>query len=228
MNLHFVSNGLIIGIVDAAFSHYESKSPTLMNVMSSSNTTFSDPEQQTPQSNPTPATYSPVEFQKELIQHLSLEIDTHKKMIFDWRARAAFYWLVGPFVAIGSVVVITKQVPQFSSLHGWGLVAAITACGSFVVMGVLGAKMEAGMWDQINIWRETIRRLTKPASDVLTENDVIETQRVMTGYVCAHLLLLLALLTTLFLLSQSPVINASSSPATATPAQATAPNSVTR
>ena len=86
------------------------------------------------------------------------------------------------------------------------------------------------MWDQINIWREAIRRLTKPASDVLTEKDVIETQRVMTAYVCAHLLLLLALLTTLFLLSQSPVINASSSPATATPtpAQATAPNSVTR
>lgn len=24
--------------------------------------------------------------------------------MFDWRARAAFYWLVGPFVVIGSVV----------------------------------------------------------------------------------------------------------------------------
>ena len=84
--------------------------------MIKANAMLSESEGEKEQIKATPVTYKPVAYQKELIEHLSSEIDTHTKMIFDWRARAAFYWLVGPFVAIGSVVIITKQVPTFSSL----------------------------------------------------------------------------------------------------------------
>src|SRR5207253_6842119 len=126
-----------------------------------------------------------------LIEHFSSEIDTHTKMIFDWRARAAFYWLVGPFVAIGSVVVITRQVPTFSSLGWAGVIAGFIACACFILMAVLGAKMEAGMWDQCNKWRKAILLLTvQGPPPILKEEDVLELQRVRTAYLCAHFLLL--------------------------------------
>jgi hypothetical protein len=176
--------------------------------MTKDNATPSESEGNSEESTAPPIVYQPVLYQKELIQHLSSEIDTHKKMIFDWRARAAFYWLMGPFVAFGSVVIITRQVPSFSTL-GWpGRVAILFACASFILMGILGAKMEAHMWDQCNRWRKSILLLTtEGASPILKEGEVMEWQRVRTAYLCAHFLLLFALLSTLFLVSSSTVID---------------------
>ena len=143
-------------------------------------------------------------------------------MIFDWRARAAFYWLVGPFVAIGSVVIVTKQVPTFYNLDRTGRGAGIIACLCFIGMALLGARMEAHMWDQCNRWRET-NLLACAGTDIkLKDEDLMERQRVQTAYVIAHILLLAAFLSTLVLISRSPVIRSDvpttgSSLATSTP-----------
>jgi len=145
---------------------------------------------------------TPSEFRKELIAHLSQEVDTHTKMIFDWRARAAFYWLVGPFVLIGSIVILTKHPLLFSRLNWFGWVAVIVACFCFVAMSVLGGVMEKTMWDQCNIWRRMIFRLTTNSAPELQEGEIIVEQRVLHAYVVAHILLLLLFLSSIFLLAR--------------------------
>src|SRR5207302_6825 len=67
-----------------------------------------------------------------------------------------------------------------------------------------------GMWDQCTKWRQTILLLTNDGPPpILKEEDVMERQRVRTAYLYAHFLLLFALLSTLFLVSRSPVLNPS-------------------
>lgn len=151
--------------------------------------------------------------QKELIEHLSTEIDTHTKMIFDWRARAAFYWLVGPFVVIGSIVVVTKQVPTLHSLDNVGIAAAIIVCACFIGIAYLGARMEAHMWDQCNTWRNTIFRLASEKTPALEKAEVVVAkQRVKTAYMIAHLLLLLAFVSSMVLIWHSGLSNTSGAP----------------
>jgi len=143
---------------------------------------------------------------KDLIQHLSTEIDTHTKMIFDWRARAAFYWLVGPFLAIGSVVIITKEPPAFNGLDSVGWMALGIACLCFVGIAYIGSRIEADLTDQCNIWRLTIFQLTTQQTPTLQEADVIAPKKpVKTAYMIAHALLLLTFLSTIFVISRSVV-----------------------
>ena len=141
---------------------------------------------------------------KELIEHLSTEIDTYTKMIFDWRARAAFYWLIGPFIVISSMMIVTKQVPTFQDLDGYGRAAAAVAGICFIVMAYIGARMEAHMADQCNIWRYTILRLTSETNVRLNKSDVIVLkQRVKVAYMAAHALLLVAFLCSMIVVSRS-------------------------
>jgi hypothetical protein len=142
----------------------------------------------------------------DLIKHLSTEIDTHTKMIFDWRARAAFYWLVGPFLAIGSFVIVTKERPAFHGLDSVGWMALGIACLCFVGMAYLGSRIETDLTDQCNIWRLTIFQLTTQQTPILQETDVVGPKKpVKIAYMVAHTLLLVTFLSTLFLISRSVV-----------------------
>jgi hypothetical protein len=146
----------------------------------------------------------------EPIKHLSGEVNTHTKMIFDWRARGAFYWLVGPFVVISSLVIVTKQVPTLHGLDWQGKVAAVFAGLCFLGMAYLGGRMEAHLTDQCNRWRRTILRLTSHETGPLKGSDVImEKQSVILAYLISHGLLLATFTCSIYIVSQSTVISPS-------------------
>jgi hypothetical protein len=143
---------------------------------------------------------------EELIKHLSTEVETHTKMIFDWRARGAFYWLVGPFIAISSLVIVTKQVPNLHNLGFKGWSAAVVAGVCFIGMAILGGQMEAHHTDQCNTWRRTILRLTSEATGPLKKSDVVmEEQRVRTAYLVSHILLLVTFICVMVVLWQATI-----------------------
>ena len=151
----------------------------------------------------------------ELIEHLSSEIDAYTRMTFDWRARAAFYWLVGPFVVISSVVLVTKQLPTVQRLDIYGGIALVVACACFMLMAYIGARMEAHMTDQCNVWRLTILRLCSQDSKGLKTSDVqVVKQRVIRAYLIAHGLLLAIFLccAVIFLRSTSSAVPATPVP----------------
>ena len=138
----------------------------------------------------------------DLVTHLSREIETHSKLMMDWRARASFYWLLGPFVVIGSMSIATRQIPRIENLDGTGWVAAVVAAGCFLGMAYLGAIMEEHLWEQCNIWRRTIVKLTTIDTVAITEADFAIKQRVVPGYMIAHVLLLVAFLASIALASR--------------------------
>lgn len=162
----------------------------------------------------------------ELIEHLSSEIDAFTRMMFDWRARAAFYWLVGPFVVISSVVIVTKQLPTVQRLDVYGWIALVIAGACFMGMGYIGARIEAHMTNQCNVWRLTILRLSSQDSKGLRTSNVLEEkQRVIRAYLSAHGLLLIIFIccTVIFLRSASSAVPATTQSA---PAPSSSPTSV--
>ncbi len=149
-------------------------------------------------------------YRDKLIEHLSLEIDTHTKMIFDWRARASFYWLLGPFVLMGSVLIATRSIPAIRKLDSIAWIAITVGIVCFMGIGFLGARMEEQLWNQCNQWRSCILRLSEQPDSGVTDGDVVFRHRVVATYILAHAVVLILFLCIIFLIFHLIATNPSS------------------
>lgn len=97
-----------------------------------------------------------------LIQHLSKEIETHTNGLTDFRAKTSFTLLVGPFILLGSFLVLAKTINvRLPVLGNWiniGLLVSLGLC--FMAIGVACSRIEKHIFTQNNVWRGEIKRLT--------------------------------------------------------------------
>jgi len=138
----------------------------------------------------------------KLIEHLSREIETHSKLLLDWRTRAAFYWLLGPFVVIGSLLIASRGIPSLSFAEPIVVIASVVAALSFLTMGFIGAKLEEHIWNQCNKWRRSMARLMNDRLHKIGNADLEFDHQIKRAYMLAHGVLLVALIAILTILSR--------------------------
>jgi len=109
-----------------------------------------------------------MELKSELIQHLSKEIETHTSGITDFRAKTSFTLLVGPFIVLGSFLVLAKTLNVKLPFNKVNIALLIFMGLCFMAMGYACSRIEKDVWDQNNRWRAEIRRL----SGILSEEDI--------------------------------------------------------
>lgn len=128
-------------------------------------------------------------FEKELIEYLSKEIETHTNSLMTFRSRISFAGLFGPFLLLGSVLVATKNIPgRMAPMPGneW-LVAAGGLVLSYLALGFAGAAVERHVWRQCNEWRGLIAQLSQGERVSVTKDDLKFKERLKLGYVFCFL-----------------------------------------
>lgn len=128
-------------------------------------------------------------YEKELIEYLSKEIETHTNSLMTFRSRFSFAGLFGPFLLIGSVLVATRQIPgQGASVpaYKW-LVAGVFLFLSYLALSWAGATVERHVWRQCNKWRALIARISEGKSVKLTEAELKFDDSLRLGYLFSFL-----------------------------------------
>jgi hypothetical protein len=141
-------------------------------------------------------------FEKELIEYLSKEIETHTNNLMTFRSRISFAGLFGPFLLLGSVLVATKHIPgQVAPVSGnkW-IVAGSGLVLSYVALAWAGAAVEKHVWRQCNVWRGLIAQLSQGERVSLTENELKFKERLRLGYVFCFVAMSLAFVCVVFML----------------------------
>jgi hypothetical protein len=123
-------------------------------------------------------------FEKELIEYLSKEIETHTNSLMTFRSRISFAGLFGPFLLLGSIVVATKSIPGPKApvpLTSW-LVAGSVLFLSYFALAWAGATVERHVWRQCNVWRGLIARISEGEPVKLTSAELNFKDSLRLGY----------------------------------------------
>jgi len=141
-------------------------------------------------------------YEKEFINHLSKEIETHTNAMMTYRTRIAFIVFVGPFVLLSSVLVGAKRMPNIAKLTHWTFIAGGVLCAVYIVLGLVSAMIEGAMWSQCNRWRAQIASLVaREDVDATGENVQFGHGRLLRTYVIAFILFFLSFVAMIVLIS---------------------------
>lgn len=145
---------------------------------------------------------------KDVIAHLSKEIETSTTNIMAYRSKIAFAVFLGPFLLLLAVVANTKGLSISLNL-GWVTTVVIGTiwCLCFLTLALLSVRIELQAWRQCNKWRQIIAQLhNDPSARIKTEdlcddlyNRVKKTQIV---YVFAYAVLLTSFLLSLIVIAK--------------------------
>jgi hypothetical protein len=141
----------------------------------------------------------PENLTKDLIQHLSKEIETTSHNIMLFRTKIGFALLIGPFLVLGSLVVSAKGQPIVFNLRGWGWLAVAVIALCYFGIAFIGAEIEAGNANQSNRYRDLIVALRNDPSLEIKQGQLKATQRMRAGYMGAYCLLFLSVVATVFI-----------------------------
>jgi hypothetical protein len=119
---------------------------------------------------------------KELLEHLSKEIQSQSEQMMTFRTRVTFLVWVGPFIIAGSYLLAVKAVPQSFSPDKIGVACLVVAAILYIVLAEVFARLEAHVWDQCNVWRSSIRELAANPSFIPPEDHVVFTHGLREGY----------------------------------------------
>jgi uncharacterized membrane protein len=77
-----------------------------------------------------PSAPRPESLTKDVVQHLSKEIETITNNMMAFRTRIGFGLLVGPFLLLGSLIVAAKGQPIATNLkwYGWPALLVVIVC----------------------------------------------------------------------------------------------------
>jgi cytochrome bd-type quinol oxidase subunit 1 len=129
-------------------------------------------------------------YQQEVIEHLSKEIVANTEQIMIFRARVAFTPWIGPFVVVGAYLVATKDTPKSPHWDTLGCGLLAVAAFLFVGLGWVLAEVERHTWDQCNKWRSLIARIHAGLEKPLDPEDLHFEHHVRLGYSLAAILIL--------------------------------------
>jgi hypothetical protein len=159
-----------------------------------------------------PSAPPPESLTKDLVQHLSKEIETTTHNIMVFRTRIGFGLLVGPFLLLGSLIVGAKGQPVTTNLKSaWPALVVIIVC--YLSIAYIASEIEAQAWEQCNKWREIIGDLcrnppnqidyTKLKSKPLWQVWILKREwpGVTIGYLVGYLLLFVAVIAAVFIVN---------------------------
>lgn len=101
---------------------------------------------------------------KQVIEHLSREIETLSNNIMTQRTKSAFTIWIGPYFLLGSLILATNGKYHFDTTSGWFKAGATVALLCYVALGVIGSIIERHSWLQCNQWRKCILSIAKGES----------------------------------------------------------------
>lgn len=128
---------------------------------------------------------------KELIQHLSKEIEAHTTYLTTFRSRIAFSVLVGPFVVMGAVIVGAKGTIAAIHFDWWVAIGTAVAVLSYILLGFFGSQLDQHVTEQCNVWRRSILRVHRGES--IQDSDLVFVHRNQAlAYLCFIILMLIA------------------------------------
>jgi hypothetical protein len=171
----------------------------------------------------------PESLTKDLLQHLSKEIETTSNNMMVFRTRIGFGLLVGPFLLLGSLIVGAKGQPVATHLRWYAVPAIVVVFGCYLVIAYIASEIEAHALEQCNRWREIIGGLckkppmeidsTKLKSKLLWRVEWLrrvpilrrDWNGVTTGYVVGYVLLFVAVIAAVFLVNAAAPENRSDS-----------------
>lgn len=108
-----------------------------------------------------PSTPPPENLTKDVIQHLSKEIETTNNNMMAFRTRIGFGMFVGPFVLLGSFIVAAKGQPVSFTLTSRGKVALVVDVVCFLGIAYIASQIEAQSLKQCDRWRTLIADLSR-------------------------------------------------------------------
>ncbi|GEM_PF-2613934 len=157
---------------------------------------------------------TPLNHQKELIEHLSREIQSYTKAMMDFRSRINFTLYVGPFVLMGSYLIATRDSSFCIVWDTFTIFWSIFLGIIWLLLGLTGSILEEHIWDKCNEWRRLIFQLQSNNPVVLTQEDLIFEHHLRRCYILVHLNLLASIVLVLVILNHQPAPTSS----TTTPA----------
>ncbi len=129
-----------------------------------------------------------MQFEKEVLEHLSKEIVTNTKQMMTFRSRIAFTPWIGPLVIIGAYLVGTKERPATPHWDKTGIILLAVGTFLFIGMGWVLAEVERHTWDQCNKWRELIARIHAGLQEPLRPEELRFEHYIRLGYFLAAVL----------------------------------------
>jgi len=98
---------------------------------------------------------------KDLVQHLSKEIETTSNNIMAFRTRIGFSLCIGPFLLLGSLIVGAKGQSVASNFrwYGWPALAVVVIC--YVGIAYITSEIELQALQQCENWRNIIGEICK-------------------------------------------------------------------
>lgn len=160
-----------------------------------------------------PSAPPPESLTKDVVQHLSKEIETTTNNMMAFRTRIGFGLLVGPFLLLGSLIVAAKGQPMATNLkwYAWPALLVVIVC--YLGIAYIASKIEAQAWAQCDKWRKLIGELCKTPSRELDET-ILESKPfwrvwvlhrewngIKTGYMVGYLLLFVAVIAAVFIVN---------------------------
>lgn len=118
----------------------------------------------------------------EIIKYLSGEIESHSEYLMTFRSRIAFTVLIGPFVILGYVLVVSK--PTATNYVGQEVALAFGAVAvSYLILGFCTSRLDQHCTDQCNKLRRAIIKVS--AGKNLDETDLLIRDPVVWPYMAA-------------------------------------------
>jgi len=127
-----------------------------------------------------------MEHAKDLVIHLSKDITTLSTNITAFRVKIAFFFLVGPFLVLGSLLVATGgKVSLNPDYPNWKIAVWIFVMGLiYFGLAFIGGLIERHAWDQCNQWRKAILGICQ--ADDPTLADLVEDKGRVNSVVKAY------------------------------------------
>lgn len=130
---------------------------------------------------------------KEIVLHLSKEIETASNNMMTFRTRIGFGLLVGPFVLLGSLVVGAKGQRISFNLNGYGWLGVIGMLFCYLGIGYIASRIEAQAWEQNDRWRNLITKLYQnPSARIEATEMETRPHKSYAGYFAGYSLLFLS------------------------------------
>jgi hypothetical protein len=138
---------------------------------------------------------------KELIAHISSDIETLSTFLTTFRIRVAFIVVIGPFVVLGSFLVAKRGDLPGANLDMWQTLAATIGIVMYLVLSLYGALLEAWGMSECNKWRKIIAKLSTKADIELDEREFELHHNSFIAYLVPMFIMMVAFLAILFLVA---------------------------
>jgi hypothetical protein len=144
----------------------------------------------------------------EMIEYLSKEIETLSTNTMNMRNRISFSLWIGPFLVLGSIVVVSQRNGFSLSMRTPGAwVAAVSAALGFWALGYMTGEVEAGAWKKCNEWRRCIIKLqseeevaAKELESLILYEPIV--QKITQVYSLVFLIIIIIFVATAYLATQ--------------------------